>query len=238
MEASTQFPYKINGVVEQDIATVFFSSTSDFDTSTLLKLRLVCKGFRDGIDSNTTLWSRVSLMKAAEENRLDICKLVVRNAEDKNPADQFGITLLHYATMFGHLDIVQFIIERLDDPNPAWHDGYTPLHDAAMFGHLDIARLIIERLDDPNPANQDGVTPLMLAQQYGHQEVCQLIKNAIAGSKIFAHNNFQANWATPIPSQAHSSPKKSRVKSMFLFLVLLRGLNWAGMCGTLWDMFL
>ena len=60
MEDTTRFPFKIYGVVEEDIATVFFASTADFDTSTLLKLRLVCKGFRDGIDSNTTLWSRVS----------------------------------------------------------------------------------------------------------------------------------------------------------------------------------
>ena len=39
MEASTQFPFMINGVVEQDIATAFFASTADFDTPTLLKLR-------------------------------------------------------------------------------------------------------------------------------------------------------------------------------------------------------
>ena len=94
MGASTQFPFKIYGVVEQDIATMFFASATDFDTSTLLKLRLVCKGFRDGIDSNTTLWSRVSLMKAVEQNRLDICELVVQHAKDKNPAGQYGTTPL------------------------------------------------------------------------------------------------------------------------------------------------
>ena len=55
MEASTQFPFMINGVVEQDIATTFFASTADFDTPTLLRLRLVSKDFRDGIDLNTTL---------------------------------------------------------------------------------------------------------------------------------------------------------------------------------------
>ena len=154
MEATTQFPFMIKGVVEEDIATVFFSSTTDFDTPTLLRLRLVSKGFRDGIDSNTTLWSRVSLRKAVEQNRLDICELVVQHAKDKNPADQEGTTPLHEAAWNGHLEIARFIIERVEDPNPADQDGWTPLHVAAQKGHLDIAQFIIKRVKDPNTADK------------------------------------------------------------------------------------
>ena len=179
MEASTQFPFMINGVVEPDIARIFFASTAHLDTPTLLKLRLVSKAYRNGIDSHTTLWSRVlpsgdtPLHLAAGNGQLDIVQFIIARVDDPNPAGQDGATPLHVAAFNGHLDIVQFIIERAEDPNPADQYGTTPLHLAARTGRMDIVQFIIERVDDPNPRRHDGVTVLHLAARNGYVDIVQ-----------------------------------------------------------------
>merc|ERR1712018_939349 len=102
----------------------------------------------DGIDAYTTLWSRMSMMRAVQENRLDICELIVEHAEDKNP------------TSTEHVFRPRYIPE-----------GWTPLHVFAQQGLSDICRLIIDVVDDKNPADQIGNTPLHQAARNGHTDV-------------------------------------------------------------------
>jgi ankyrin repeat protein len=40
---------------------------------------------------------------------LEIAKLLLEHAKDKNPADKDGRTLLHLATQRGHVEIVKLI---------------------------------------------------------------------------------------------------------------------------------
>ena len=47
---------------------------------------------------------------AAENNHLDICKLILSNLVDKNPSDLKGKTVLHYSAAEGHLDICRLLI--------------------------------------------------------------------------------------------------------------------------------
>ena len=136
--ATNDFPHVINGVEEKDTTVAIFASMAHFDTETLLRCRAVSKGWRDGIDAYTTLWSRMSMMRAVQENRLDICELIVEHAEDKNPPSK--------------KDVFR--------PGRYIHAGWTPLHEAARQGLSDICRLIIEAVDDKNPADQKGNTPL------------------------------------------------------------------------------
>ena len=77
------FPFTINHVSEEDIGTLFFTSMAHFDTATLLRCRLVSRGWRDAIDSHTELWNRMSLMRAIQDNRIDLCKLIVEYAGGK-----------------------------------------------------------------------------------------------------------------------------------------------------------
>ena len=108
--ATNDFPHVINGVEEKDTTVAIFASMGHFDTETLLRCRAVSKGWRDGIDAYTTLWSRMAMMRAVQENRLDICELIVEHAEDKNPPSK-----------------EQGIIQ----PNILAPAGWTPLHEAA-----------------------------------------------------------------------------------------------------------
>ena len=84
---SDYIPFVINGVAEKDIVTTFFASMEGFDTQTLLRCRAVSKGWRDAIDSHTTLWDRMPLWKAVEDNnRLDICEFI-----DNYPLSKKGV---------------------------------------------------------------------------------------------------------------------------------------------------
>ena len=69
---------------------------------------------------------------------MEICKLIIENVDDKNPADRNGMTPLHRAAEYGHLDICKLIIQNVEDKNPPSNDRSTPLHWAAENGHLEV----------------------------------------------------------------------------------------------------
>ena len=74
------------------------------DKAALLKCRSVSKIWRDYIDSQTDLWSQISFSRAIICHRLDICKLIVTYAKEKNQANKDGWTSLHLAAQLGQSD--------------------------------------------------------------------------------------------------------------------------------------
>ena len=122
---------------------------------------------------------RSPLHYAANNGHFRVCKLIIENISDKNPASvKFdGDTPLHWAASNGHVKICQLIMEHLSDKNPANTFGeFTPFHDAAKRGHLAVCQLMLDNLSDKNPATKSArVTPLHLAAQDGHVAVCKLI---------------------------------------------------------------
>ena len=55
---------------------------------------------------------------AAYYGHLEICKLIMENVQDKNPADIYGLTALDYADVNFHTNICQTIAEKNgDDPS-------------------------------------------------------------------------------------------------------------------------
>ena len=177
---SDDFPFVINGIAEEDTVTSFFASMADFDSKTLLRCRAVSRKWRDAIDRSTLLWSRMSLQRAVDQHRLDICQLIVSHAINKNPAEgEDGQTPLHVAARLGHFDIYVLIAVAADDSNPTDVNRNTPLHEAAKEGHLDICHWIVGTLDDPNPTDEDGNTPLHWAAKGGHLEVYTFIMDRV-----------------------------------------------------------
>ena len=73
----------------------------------------------------------------------EICKLIVKSTEDKNPDDRNGWTPLHWAAQFGHFDVCKLLVDNLVERNPEDIRGVTPLHSAASNGHLNICELLI-----------------------------------------------------------------------------------------------
>ena len=117
------------------------------------------------------------------QGKLNICQLILDNVQEKNPADNAGITPLHKAAEEGYLDIVKLIIENIQEKNPSDLDGNTPLHHAAAMGwysevgtwwqskYIEICRLILNNIEEKHPVNAAGHTPLDDARWCLHQEI-------------------------------------------------------------------
>ena len=105
---------------------------------------------------------------------LYICKLIIANIQDKNPASNDGTTPLHLAAGMCHEDICKLIIANVPNKNPSGRNGETPLHLAAHQGLFDLFKFIFELVPDKNPVDFDGNTPLHRAAR-GHWDIYQLV---------------------------------------------------------------
>ena len=133
------FPFVINGEFTPHIANRILGL---LDQNTLLKCREVSKIWMSIVDNRTSLWDMVSpqvYMEAARQGKLDICRLFIQYAEDKNPADVHGWTPLHGAASNGQAELCHLIISNIDNKNPADKYGMTPLHMAANGADEEVA---------------------------------------------------------------------------------------------------
>ena len=108
-------PFMIRGETLPHVIDMVFKQ---LDHKTLAKTRLVSKDWKEFIDGRTTFWSNVSPFQyrlAAQEGRLDICRLIIRNTQDKNPWQGCGLSPLHMAAGKGHLEVCCLIIENLPE---------------------------------------------------------------------------------------------------------------------------
>ena len=106
------FPLVINGEFTPHIANLIFQF---LDLNTLIKSRLVSNDWKDFVNYRTSLWSNISAekyIKAAGEGRIDICRLIIQKAENKNPSEWHqGFTPMHAAAKEGHWRICQLILD-------------------------------------------------------------------------------------------------------------------------------
>ena len=141
------------------------------------------------------------LHEAASIGNFDICKFIIDQVNDKNPANDAGTTPFHMAANYyrdssendGHFEICQLIFEATGFQNPPNINGATPLHSAAYNGNLKICEMIVEKVDDKNPRNNCGETPLHSAAKEGHFEICQLIVE-----KVVMKNPRNNHGETPL----------------------------------------
>ena len=106
----------------------------------------------------------------------EICKFLINHSEEKNPSEENGMTLFHYAAKRGLKSVCKLIIENIGNKNPAARNGCTPLHLAAKAGNLEIVRLIVETGVDKN-CLFDGKTPLDMVGQFESFIFHQLLSN-------------------------------------------------------------
>ena len=82
---------------------------------------------------------------AALKGHSEVCRLIIENVEDKNPADNFGDTPLHLAAKKGSLDICKMILPKVKDKNPVSRvNRKTPLDLARLGGFEDVILLFEE----------------------------------------------------------------------------------------------
>ena len=120
--------------------------------------------------------STTPLHHAAKTGDFDLCKQILKYAEDKNPRDLFKRTPLHMAAKEGHFLICELIIHNVLMKNPAGLRGNTPLHLAAQNNHLSVCQLIVENIIEKNPLNSNNESPLDLAKKIGNFEVVSFLQ--------------------------------------------------------------
>ena len=112
---------------------------------------------------------------------MEVCKLLLKSAKDKNPRDDSGLTPLHMAANKGYLEICKLLMKGLSNKNPVSDDGqHTPLHLAlAHSGDLDTVKLLLQNSEDVkslvNAANKNQQTPLHIAAQHGKNSVIKVL---------------------------------------------------------------
>ena len=118
MTPRSEFPFVIEGVEEPDTAKRVFQDMSHLELKDLLQARKVSPDWKWGIDNYSSLWDRMSLLRAVKDNRLDIVQLIVTHSCRKNPPDNAGTTPLQEAAWEGHTQVCRMIIDSVQDKNP------------------------------------------------------------------------------------------------------------------------
>ena len=210
VEETVEFPYVIGQTFTPFIAWKIFGM---LDKNAMLKCRTVSKTWRDSVDYRTNLWGLISphsYQDAAKHGLVSICKLIIANADDKNPKGKRDLTPLHQAAGNGHLNICRLILDHVEVKNPCDVIGITPLHWAASEGHLEVYKLIMECVTDKNPTSGRGLTPLHQAAHNEHLEMCELILD-----NLDYKNPTDENGNTPL----HAAALTGNLNIFELFMV-------------------
>ena len=114
---------------------------------------------------------RCPTVVAAIYGDIELFKDIAKILKTMNPANDRGVTALHFAAKKGNLDICKYISENVTDKNPQDTAlGYTPLHDAALYGRLEVYKYIAQKCQNMKipPRTFYGDTPLHTAV-YGNE---------------------------------------------------------------------
>ena len=156
------------------------------------------------------------LHSAALSGHYDVCKLILENADNKNPANCFGITPLHFSVVMGHMKICRLIVPYVNNLNHReGDDSVTVLHVAASCGNLKICKLLVKNGADVNCRSLDGKTPLHYAVIRGSNwKICKFLieKGAYENPQDF-------NGVTPMHIHAFLF---NRTESLELYRRLLK----------------
>lgn len=108
----------------------------------------------------------------AQEDKVDVAKILLKNDAQIDPTTKAGFTPLHVgkllstkmdalrffhrniyfflAAHFGQINMVRYLLENDAAVEKSTNIGYTPLHQAAQQGHTLIINLLLKHKADPN----------------------------------------------------------------------------------------
>ncbi|KAF7519499.1 hypothetical protein G7054_g13078 [Neopestalotiopsis clavispora] len=116
------------------------------------------------------------LLRAAEDGREDIGKMLLARGADIEPRDYDQNTPLSRAASKGHVDIVKLLLENGADTEVKCSPvGQTPLHLAAENGHENTVRVLLENDANIKVRDKNFQMPLHLAAETGHEDIVRLL---------------------------------------------------------------
>jgi len=90
----------------------------------------------------TAAHGATALHLAADENRVEVVRILCDARADVNKAAAYGATPLHMACMGGHAAVVQALCEAGADAQQAGMNGTTPLVLAALGGYVEAVQVL------------------------------------------------------------------------------------------------
>src|SRR5574343_628896 len=144
------------------------------------------------------------LFKAIQNKNISLIEELIDGGADPNVQDDYGDTVLIYASGKGHIDTVRLLLEKGADPNVKKDGEDTALTIASEIGHLDIVRLLLEYGADPNIQDDYGYTALMNATMTGYIKTVKILLEA--GANPFIKNIHEKD--------AYRLAKYSRIRNL------------------------
>lgn len=158
---------------EEDTRPAVFVAAADGDLAQLRQL------LRAGEDANSMLEDgTTALMKAAEQDHIDIASELIKCGANVNHRRDDGISAFLMACFFGHEEIVKTLAKQGADVNARYEIGssqgttgnQTSLTVAAQKGNPSLCKLLVKLGSDVNVVSDVGYTPLMWALVNGASE--------------------------------------------------------------------
>jgi ankyrin repeat protein len=100
----------------------------------------------------------IPLIIAAENNHVDVVRVLLEGGVNVERTNIFLRTALHYGAFYGYLDVCRLLLDRGAKVNPLDKWKFTPLHLAARNGHLSAVKLLVERGAEVRLKNEEGQT--------------------------------------------------------------------------------
>lgn len=123
------------------------------------------------------------LFPAIRLNDIETVKSLLLGGANVNHKEEYGVTLLHWASTHGHFDMCQLLLDNGADVNATDIFGNTPLYWAvSTFSStpdekINVVRLLLDNGADANKgiASLTQKRPLHEAAHYNNIELCKLL---------------------------------------------------------------
>lgn len=121
-----------------------------------------------------------ALIRAVENNEIEIVKVLIQAGANVNFEAQGRVTALHMAAYFGYLEAARLLIQHdanLDIPED--QNSLTPLHEAIWKRHVDVARLLVESGANIDAMTGDGRNAIIMARRLDNDQFASWLERRI-----------------------------------------------------------
>lgn len=161
----------------------------------------------------------LSLLRAADNNNLDLVRALISAGVPVDFQDQYQDTALMYAADRGHLELVKYLIRNGANIDHIRAMGHTPLMRAIMYNHFQVVRYLIEAGANLDIRDFNGETALMLASAFNSPEIFkELLKHGATIDIRDEHGipvNYRVEWFSKFMSSEEVFNKYRLFKELY-----------------------
>ena len=126
------------------------------------------------LESSYPRRGRQLLHQAVQNQYVSVVESLLRAGADVHAVDEYGLTPLHLAAIFGNASSVSALLAKGADVFAQEYSlSAQPIHGAAYCGSLEVANLLLARGVSVDPLTTHGWTPLIAVAANGHIQVVE-----------------------------------------------------------------